>query len=440
MMNTVAGDTDIDDYWKPTDPEYDPDLIGSLDKDTGMSNEQVSTDNTILGMIAGIHPHQNHQENLSAGNKGQKSAIKPVMKIIMNRTADVSSMSMFLRLKIKHRDDIEEILDTIQYAKAYLEIGGQRVFSIPNLTFNFLILEKLQEMGRSKDMGINYFNYEEWSEGLTEDEISNIVTTNNDSNTVVHHRYFVDDKHDMYLDIPLLFDFFSYGADLISLQYHAIAVELSMPQPVADHLKTLLAEPNMWLYNWNEVLYKTNEGRELVESEEVRELAVTRCDSHNNQIDPTNNRIKIYGNAGTKFLFVMIRSNEADIDVTGLPEIVKGNAVIRGSGLVELDSDMFYVADYDKKIRLYAISPDPEQDMRRWVQIVDEFKAEDHKQGMHTTKGNKKSIDLQFSPMDVDNIILEFSHAAPHIEVQTHLITQNILRILSGMAGLYWSN
>jgi hypothetical protein len=443
LLDTVLNsNTDFqgDDFWKPIDPETDPDLDGSLDKHTGMNNEYVTIDSQILSLSDNIGRSSDPSTvpGLS-GLRGFECKISNNMSIVLPRRHNTISMSMMLRMKIRSADDIVAILDTIQYAKVTLSMGGHIIYTIPNLTLNFLILEKLQEMGRSKDRGITTFNHREWSSGLTHEEMRAIITTNNDDNICIHNRYHVDSPDDVYLDIPLLFDFFSYGTDLCisALIWHEARITITVSEPIAEKLKTLVTEPKIWLTPESSAMYTSNALTDL--TNDTMNM-VTMCSSMNHQIDPMSDRIQVIGDTAVKFLFIMIRSSEPDIEVTELPEITSIQIQYRYNNFTELDTDMFYVADYDKSIRLYVVSPDPEQDMRRWVDILNECKPTDHRIGMHQQHDNTKGMNLIFKPINLESMIIQFSHNAPHIEVQVHTILQNVLNTKEGMGGLKFSH
>lgn len=81
------------------------------------------------------------------------------------------------------------------------------------------------------------------------------------------------------------------------------------------------------------------------------------------------------------------------------------------------------------------LSPDPEQDMRNWFEISREFQCTDH-QGIQNVNSNMKSSNMMFEPMSTERIHVEFTSSASHIEVQSHMVEQNMLRISQGMCGL----
>ena len=434
----TANKHNMDDHWDPVDLETDPDLVSNKTLETapGFSNIFETSTQRLLGSMVSGQYFPNESLKLDSGNKGTKMTLAPNGRTRVSRSSNSISSAFYLRLKVNTCDDVSAILDHIQHMHVYLEIGGSQIITIPTLTLNFLILEKLQEMGRKKTKGINIFNLREWKQSKTEEDIKNTVIIHQNEAASCINRYFVAHQDDIYLDIPLLFDFFSYGIDLclVALQYHDVNIVFMLPPENYQILQGMISS-DMYVYPECSTVLDASKSQEATRT--PTENVLMQCNTQLHTVSP-NNIINIRGNTNTKFLFVIIKSSEPDLDVIELPEIAHVTIATKTLEHHELDTNMFYVADYDKKIRLYVISPDPDQDTRGWIEIIKEFKGTDHDTAFR--RNNCTNARIQFPPTNIDMFFVKLNSWEPHVTVETHVITQNIMRTMSGMSGLVYSS
>lgn len=361
-----------------------------------------------------------------AGRAAQQVTMKGKTDIIgevcFNNSNQVISTSMYLRLKLSSRDIcISKILDELQYMRLRIQVGGMDIITIPSLTLNFLILEKLQEIGRSKDRGINIFNLREWLQYRSPDEVALTIHEYGDKRCIC--RYFAGNLDDTYLDIPLLFDFFGYGMNLKMLAFHEVKVIFTL---ATDKDIPLINDISIYPEYYH-LDIASDDGRSQYH-------AIMKCEPDIHPCVPSRT-LQCYGSVVTKLLYVLIRTEQSkpdhDHDICDLPEIESVIMVHNLSTVVDLDTNMFYIADYDKNIRLYVISPHRDQDMRNWINVANEFKGDG--EGI-------KGGHMDFLPVSVDKFIIKLSNWSPWITVETYLISQNMYHTISGMGTLRYSS
>lgn len=409
-----------DDYWKPTELETDSDLI-----DDQFDYDDTKTRDGRKDIC--IEPL-----DLLSGIKGKCRPLTDSNQVALQRRYDYLSSSLYLRMKIHSIDDVTEILDNIRHMNVKLLIGGSTVITIPSLTMNLLILNKLEEMGRDKTRGVTTFNLREWQEDKTQDEIEQYVCGISNSIKKYMCRYFVNHIDDKYLDIPLLFDFFSYGMSLslCALAFHDIRVSWSIDKSYCDKLKSLISGGLPVIYVFPEVeSFEMNLVNRTLETNTI----IMSCNEVTHYSQP-GNCLRIYGSGYDKLLYVIIESTEPDLTVSDFPEIIKATVILDSYKEYSLDTTMFYVADYDKRIRLYALSFDPDQDMRNWIKIVDEFSSVINK------KDNCEDVQLFCQLTNISNVLIEFNHWKPYIEVTTVMVSQNCMVTCGGIGVVRYSN
>ena len=105
------------------------------------------------------------------------------------------------------------ILKIIFYGYIDIIIDKVTILTIPILLFVFLICDKLSNQ-------IKIFNVKKFFENNNIDEIKNMMFNITDNLYIINQKYYVTDIDDIYLDIPLLLDFFLYNMKLIPSFYY----------------------------------------------------------------------------------------------------------------------------------------------------------------------------------------------------------------------------
>lgn len=411
---------------EPTSLETDLDFQ-SPDSDADFTNTEKSLDDKICSaVLRGMDTSIRH---LIDPGRFYKFVNDPSSKLncigcitCLPRWSDLLGGSLFMRMKINNSDHCNAILDQIQHMSITMSMGSSTI-TIPSLTINFLILEKLQEMGRDKIRGINTFNLREWL-SLHKEDLESFMISKNNLTTKCMNRYFVCDMDDTYLDIPLLFDFFSYGIDISMVRLPGSNVRIKYIIP----MKNLLCIQSMitgdlTLYPEYTGCYNTIEQRDDAVGEPDSYI-IMKTTSSFHYANPSNTLVYTVREL-SKFIFVLIKSTVAD--VSDLPEIINTDIFAAGVSIA-LDPCMFYVADYDKNMRLYVISPDPYQDMRNWVEVINEYK------GHSAESYHNKMYDIIYPHVSIDSLRITLSSWEPYITVAVHIITQDILKMCDGVA------
>lgn len=436
-----------EDRWIPVDMENDPDLeYVPLEEDRTLNGVGYTNDQIINAMMIGARTcvgtdqerldldtllHSTHMSTVDMKKKHPTAAL--------SRSGDVLDTRFVLRipLSLYGREHVADLLHDIRNVALTLIIGGTRLYEIPSMLVNLILLDSIGAERYGNAGGI--FNLAEWYESVDPDEALAYVIRHGEFVTTRYNKYTAWNANDTYLDIPLMFDFFSYGGELpvIALQYHTIDIEFH--GLTLEQLKPYVPSVfKVGVYPEKTVNYNTNE-RGVLARAERRETVTITCDTY-----PSFDRtvVETYGAISTKFFFVTVESLDRDVCTFGLPDIIEAQVDHGGPWCqagVELDPTMFYIADYDKRIRLYVISPDPEQDMRKWTDAYEEFAGTDHKQGMHTVSSNMDGAEVKYIPRNIERLRLTFSDMSPDIVVKVSVIKQNVLSMAIGMAGLIHS-
>lgn len=347
------------------------------------------------------------------------------------RHADVVG-THFLRLQLKeswNEETVHRILDILAEGMVTKQIGGTVVCQFP-MRLNFLVLNKLEEYGRPKCRGIQRYNYSELTKYLTESELQELKVCTKNGKTIINNKYRPCKECDSdtdYLDIPLLFDFFSYGQDLplTSLTYHEATFLIGIPDnTMITRLFYIIPE--------YEVCYMNNSDLQALYQQDI-DCPIMQCYTTNITPDPLGNfHISNPYIRRCKFIFIEIVTRDGG---ENLPELVNLTLMVKDKEVV-LDPSHFYVADYDKNIRLYAISPDCLSDMRGWIKVISEYAGTDYNKEDAGRYNMDKTECLRYPPVAVDNVTGSFTDLSPHVDIRVHFIAQNIYRYSSGMGGV----
>lgn len=364
---------------------------------------------------------------------------KKIMFVTFPRAGDTIG-SCFLRL-IPNTDDIHQILDMLGDASVYLEICGQSVCRIPSLRMNFIILEKLEQYGRSKNMGVQVINSSTRSI-YNEEELDVQKNQYKHGRLIKNLRYSLDmDPSLTYLDIPLLFDFFNYGRDinLLNLTFTEVRIRFELTE---EQTKSTLIQETCYIAPEYYVYYDCRGRKDLVTSEIMIERPIMQCEGFPITMTPSGYFTFTHGGTHIKFIFIELVNLCPDSE---MPELLSCEVTHRliSSGrpgpdeqaYYQLDPSYFYVADYDTNIRLYAISPHPDTDMRGWIKVINEFKGTNHdyQDSGDTRTGLKGNI--LYPPVNIEIFSGLLSTYNPYVKVNIYFYVQNILRTMSGMAG-----
>ena len=316
-------------------------------------NNKISTHLTSTQTLTQTSTQTSAQTSTQRVEQTQQihQTIKKPIKImwIINRSCDCVGKPFF-RFVLKKgltETDISNLLYLLSDCSFEIEMGGSSMFKLNKLLFIFLICQKLNKP-------LTVFNVKNFLEQYSMEEIKKMIFTDTPNCTRINQKYYVEKSDDIYLDIPLLIDFFSYGIStpLIALQYHDVKYLLSIP---ANKINLLNKYTDKVVLMFEELMYSDSPMRKGIAQSAAEyikmgsEMHYYHCWSGN----LSNNTIICQSFSYLiKFIFIIIRQHEttnlestnlestnfdmidvnkldSDIDVSQFPQITE----------VELDSE-----------------------------------------------------------------------------------------------------
>ena len=478
-------------------PEYDPNLSwdtiiksweenflgssqhnqhfsNSLESDYSFSNAldvNSNDDKRVLSMLFDqtLHPHNAHRftcvnkgcmEMMDNGKKDKTITEKNYWTI--QRHCDYISKPFF-RLVLKPNlteRDVKNLLYLLADCEFSIEMGGTQIFKLPKLLFAYLVCEKLSNP-------IRVFNVKEFLEFESMEDIRNKIFKYTDKGCWINQKYYVRNENDMYIDIPLLVDFFSYNFStaLIAMQYHDIRYHLAIPQnKVAGISKYLESIVLMF----EDVVYADKDFRkQLVQNSHEflkmkPEMEYFHCWKGN--IMELSDKYFF----ASKFIFVVVRQHEitdmdleiinqtnVDIDVSQFPQITGVELEEEynlGQGLTckkksSIQLDNIWVAQFDDLV-IYGIAADGISNMKNWIKVQSEcidsiekmsFGSNDNGQ-IGGSNLNPNNYNGMFGIVNLTGIKIYWSETAIQTNVELFFVNQNIQRVMSGMTGDAYSS
>lgn len=239
--------------------------------------------------------------------------------------------------------------------------------------------------------GIQLFDVSKFMESNSMEEIRNKIYKYTNNGCSINQKYYVRNSTDIYIDIPLLLDFFSYNMStpLISLQLHKIRYILMIPSTKVNLISNYLDDIVLM---FEELVYVKNDFRRQLaqNSMEFLKMNSTMEYFHCWKGNLLEIRDKLF--FATKFIFVIIRPHEftnletevinlidKDIDISQLPQITsieleeeynigKYNTTKKKS-FVELEN--IWVGQFND-IVIYGIAADGISSMKNWIRVQSE--------------------------------------------------------------------
>lgn len=329
---------------------------------------------------------------------------------------------------------IHNILDILGDSTVSMINGGSVICQFP-MRLNFLILDKLEDYGRSKARGIQRFNYNETTEYMTKHEIKALEYQYKHDKIIRNMRSSIHKDGITHIDIPLLFDFFSYGKDIVigGLQFANIYIVINRLN--TERLLEYVRETCYIIPEYLTIYLNPAERKQLYNH--GLQSAMMQCHTYSVDVNPFGHFI-VPGQFGVKFIFVEIINKGCG----SMPEL--NNMIIvrkrerERDHSDQLDSSYFYVADYDKNIRLYAISPDQCTDMRGWIKVINEFTGTNYDYA-DAKQYNGMDGRLTYPPISIEEVIGTFGHSDPNVEIRVHYVTQNVYIQMNGIGAVRYT-
>lgn len=478
-------------------PEYDPNLswdtiiksweenfLGSsqhnqhfsnpLESDYSFSNAldvNSNDDKQVLSMLFDLtlHPHNAHRftcvnkgcmEMMDNGKKDKTITEKNTW--IIQRNCDYISKPFF-RLVLKPNlteRDVKNLLYLLADCEFSIEMGGTQIFKLPKLLFAYLICEKLSNP-------IREFNVKEFLETNSMKDIRTKIIKYTDKACWINQKYFVRNKNDIYIDIPLLVDFFSYNFStaLIAMQYHDIRYHLNIPKNKVAGISKYLEDIVLM---FEELVYADSDFRKQLAHNSIEFLKMNANIEYFHCWKGNIMELSDRWYFASKFIFVIVRQHEmtdmdleiinqtnVDIDVSQFPQITgieleeeygKFNEnKIKKQSSIQLDN--IWVAQFDDLV-IYGIAADGISNMKNWIKVQSEcidsiekmsFGSNDNGQigGSNLNPNNYNGV---FGIVNLTGIKIYWSETAIQTNVEIFFINQNIQRVMSGMTGDAYSS
>lgn len=411
----------------------------------------------------------NKFNNLSRGNQGE---IRNQMSWTIPRNCDLISKPFF-RLVLKPNlleSDIKNILYLLSDCRFIIEIGGATVLDISKLLFIFLICEKLNNP-------IKIFDVEKFLEENTMEEIKQKICKLTDKSAFINSKYYVEKSNSIYLDIPLLINFFSYNmsTNLLALQYHDVRYNLYIPENKINMLKNYM--DNIVLM-FEEIIYSDMDFRRKMAQNSFEFMKMQSKIHYYHSW--TGNLIENYDMSMVKFIFIILRQTEItdfengiinqidkDIDITQFPQIsnIEITEYYKNPKTYEItqtksssvDLENIWIGQYDNMV-IYGIATDGISSMKNWIGVQSECVSSVEKLSFKD-KDNNKDTNTQLSFINTNtnsqginninyanskeiyrvvgncDIKIYWSESTVPVNIEIIEINQNLQRIMCGMAG-----
>lgn len=447
-----------------------------LESDTSFDNATINKYDSLqfLPMLFDKNLHHQNKNKFTCINKdcmemfnGDYTTIKQKNSWAIQRNCDCLSKPFF-RLVLKKNlgeQDINNLLYLLADCEFKILIGGSIMLSIPKLLFIFLICEKLSNP-------IKIFDVKSFLESNQMEDIRNMIYKYTDKSAWINQKYYVLNKDDKYLDIPLLVDFFSYNMStaLIALSYHDVRYNLMIPDTKVNLISKYV---DKIVLMFEEVVIASVDFR--------RTLALSAYEfiKMQSMMDYfhcwTGNKIVLEGYGMTKFIFIIIRPNEfndfdsglinqidKDFDITQLPQIINveleeihqinkddyNAGTYTKTNLIDLEN--IWVGQYDDMV-VYGIASDGTSSMKDWIKVNQEcldsieklsFTESNSTYGsqINTNNFNLTNINEIYRIVNLNQIKITWTESNIPVNIEIIHIKQNLQRIMGGMSGDAYSN
>jgi hypothetical protein len=373
-------------------------------------------------------------------------------------------------------NDVEHLLYLLSDCSFEVSMGGSQMLKLDKFLFNFLICQKLGHP-------IKTINVKDFLEQYTMDEIkSMIVNKQNENIASMNQKYYFHDKNAVYLDLPLLLDFYSYNMStiLIAMQYHEVRYVLDIPQHKLNLINKYVDEI---ILMFEEVTYGDTSFRRKLATNAYELIKINSTINYWPNL--SENKIEFEPKMPyMKFIFVILRQEfvidqgrdgfkyfDSDIDVTQFPQIidieitipkkskgVNSYCAINGYYTKNIALENIWLTQYNNMV-IYGIAVDGHSNMNNWVRVSNECIESTDKLNLFSggdsgssignlgldIKQSVNNLNLEnyqekFSMEHIDKIKILFSDSSVSVNVEVIEIHHNLQRIMSGMTGEAFTN
>jgi hypothetical protein len=335
----------------------------------------------------------------------------------------------FLRFKLKRdANDIDTLLNLLCDCSVDCEIEGYNIYKLPKLLFSFLMCRKF-------GVSINIFDVEKLLENNTMEEIASMQTKSFEHGSSVNQKYTYVSKTDKYLDIPLMQEFFTYGAEMTIFSFQKQKVEyiLSIPEHMLDVLSQYIE--NVYLL-FEDNIFLDSTSKESITKET---LDLTIMQTHTMFYHGfCDNKICVTGTYANKFMFIIMRPHLSDCnDVSQYPQITEVSVLHESPTHLNcaytIDLNNISVEQFDDII-VYGVALDGISDMKNWTKVMNEFTPINYDKlnnniGKKYSNTNENNVDGVYGIVNYCLISTIFSTALTPVNMEVILIQQNMQRV-----------
>lgn len=444
---------------------HNPHLSFPLDADTSFDN---ASHNEIQHTLPCLFD-RNYNDNFTCINeevmgKYGKNPITHQIRFKVNRLSDLANKPFFRLCLKKNLDDNEtnHLMNLLSDCSFTYEIGGRQIFAINKLLFNFIIGEKL-------NCGVSKMNAQEFTNTYTSEEIKHRVVNCIDNGIRFNQKYYFEHVNSIYLDIPLLLDFYFYNTHIpiITSQYHEICFIFNIPTTKVKLIEKYVS--HIVLMFEENVLLDTKTRRTLVQhSYEMLCMQTSLYNFHCHYSTVLDVEMMF---TTTKFIFVIIRRFEnmdmcmddtnTSHDVSQFPTItnIKLEFEINSCTFdeehkcVEIDLHNMWTSQFTNMM-IYGIACDYNKSMSEWIKTTNECVPVLNKMCSSDMEPNDNSHmwswsyqgivqninDLNPSHLylskPVSNVKITFDNFQCPMNIEIVTINNNLLRNREGMCGV----
>ncbi len=458
-----------DNFFNPLESDYSFSNAFDVNSDNGISYLSGLFDDTLNSKFSTNKftcINENCMEKMYS--KTDKTIKNVIMWHIDRGRCDCVSKP-FLRLVLKPNlteYDIKNLLYLLADCEFSIEIGGNQMFKLQKLLFAFVICKKLSN-------SIKIFNVKEFLETNTMEDIKMKIVKFTDKSCKINQKYYVRNSTDIYIDIPLFVDFFSYNlaTTLVTLPLLSVVYKLTIPPNKVNMISNYLEHIVLM---FEEVVYACFDFKKQLMYNNFKFL---KMDSDMEYFHCWKGNIMELSNTfyfASKFIFVIVRQHKmsdidletinhtnADIDVSQYPQITgveleehyTKNEFINETRTSSILLDNIWVSQFDDMV-IYGIAADGISNMKNWTRVQTEcvdsiesiesiesisFKSDTEKNSGYTNF-NSNNYSGIFNIVDLTGIKIFWSETSIQTNIEIFIIKQNMQIISSGMTGNVFSN
>ena len=353
----------------------------------------------------------------------------------------------FILKKNLNENDIKNLLYLLADCSFSIVQGGTPIYSLKKMLLIFLICEKLS-------VPIKTFDVNTFLEQYSMEEIHDMIFKNQDNRTTINQKYYVSNKNDIYLDVPLLINFFSYNMPVLLnlLSYHRLDYVLTIPY----------IKKNMIFQYVDKIVFMFEEisiNKICKLQKSPIEFIIMKCNYYYFHHWKENiTKLEVFNNY-SKFIFVIVRPSvinnyekgiinkiDCDFDMTQLPQITNIELLeyyrsrdtktgINKKSMVDLKN--VWVCQFEN-IVIYGIASDGVSSMKNWIKVLNEcVNSTDKLQKITKTYNNYNTSNTNniYEAVHLDEIKIEWTDSSIQVDIEIISINNNIQQYLSGMTG-----